>query len=278
MNHSSAPLKICTIGGWDPCGAFGVPADIKTFSAHRCHGMAVLTVATAQNSTGWYGAEFMSADFVAQQLDAVLGDYGAVAVKTGFLGRVDLVEIVAAKLKAYRIERLVVDPVLVNAHGRPMFGPEVKAAYEQHLFPLADVITPNLKELNYLLTGETDPWSRGDAPDAALQRYRERWCRPKGLIALKGVPLPAKDGAPQQGDGWVDAQGIVIEPKPVVETVNVSGTGDTFSAALAVALAQGKSAKEGIRHASHFVQQAILAGKDWDLAQGAGPTGNFFKG
>lgn len=269
---------MCTIGGWDPCGAFGVPADIKTFSAHRCHGMAVLTVATAQNSVGWYGAEFMSADFVGQQLDAVLGDYGTAGVKTGFLGRVDLIEIVAEKLMMYQIEKLVVDPVLVNAHGRPMFGPEVKAAYEQYLFPLADVITPNLKELNYLLTGETDPWSRGVESETALGRYHQSQCRPDSLIALKGVGLTTGEGmAEMLGDGWADRQGIVIEPKPVVETANVSGTGDTFSAALAVALARGDTAKEGIRHASHFVHQAILAGKDWNLAQGSGPTGNFLK-
>ena len=104
------PNKVLTIGGWDPCGAFGMPADMKTFAALNCHGMGVMTVVTAQNSQGWYGAEFMSADFVAQQLDAVLSDYGAESIKTGFLGRVDLIEVIAAKgFEDHQGVRVIVD-------------------------------------------------------------------------------------------------------------------------------------------------------------------------
>ena len=139
---SKQPAKTLTIGGWDPCGAFGTAADLKTFTAHQCHGMAILTVATAQNSKTWLGAQFLPAEFVAQQLDAVLSDYGADGVKSGFLGRVDLIEVIVESLTRYQINPLVVDPVLVNNRGVTMFGPEVIAAYREKLIPHAQQQQP----------------------------------------------------------------------------------------------------------------------------------------
>lgn len=271
-----SPKKCLTIGGWDPCGAFGVPADIKTFAAHGVHGMSVLTVATAQNSVGWYGAEFLPLDFVAKQLDAVLGDYGADAVKTGFLGKAELVELIASKLKEYGIERVVIDPVLINANKKPMFGPELIEAYQTHLFPLATVVTPNLNELSYLISGETDRWSESKEGIASLKAYHASHIR-EGLIAIKGLPLSdlTQSNVVEIGDGWFDGEQFEIEPMSKIETVNVSGTGDTFSAAITARLALGDNPTDAVHSASHFVHNAIRTSANWNLGKGASPIANF---
>ena len=260
------PKKLLTIGGWDPCGAFGVPADLKTFSALRVHGMGVMTVLTAQNSVGWYGADFVSAEFVAKQLDAVLGDYGADGVKTGFLGRADLIKTIAQKLKQYEMQNIVVDPVLINANGRPMFGPEVQEAYETELFPLASAITPNRSELNWLLHGESLPW---ELNDGALNRLLA-W-----VSTIDGDPAVVVKGLPEPDGGlvdWMVWQGErVSHSHERVATRNVSGTGDSFSAALTTWLARGERLPEAFKRASAGVARAIASSGDWQLGQGPGP-------
>ncbi|MFT5196092.1 MAG: hydroxymethylpyrimidine/phosphomethylpyrimidine kinase [Cellvibrionaceae bacterium] len=274
------PEKLLTIGGWDPCGAFGVATDLKTFAALDCHGMGVMTVVTAQNSMGWYGAEFMSADFVSQQLDAVLGDYGATSVKTGFLGRVDLIETIAAKLIEYEVKNIIVDPVLVNNHGRAMFSQKVVDAYQKHLFPLAAVITPNRREFNLLLTGNTDPWganlddsitASGIHIDEALAFIQQcgKENGPPPAFVIKGLPLPKENGL--IADGLISHGMIELFPHTQIQTKNVSGTGDSFSAALCCQLAFGLPLSKAVKLASNLTFQAIEQGSGWQLATNAGP-------
>lgn len=268
------PKKVVTVGGWDPCGAFGVPADIKTFAALGCHGMGVLSVATVQNSVSWFDVSFLSAKLVEQQLDAVLSDYGADALKTGFLGRPDIIAVVAQKVLEYKLSRVVVDPVLLNGAGEAMFGLGVKEAYEAFLFPLASVLTPNLRELNYLLTGRTTAWS-GSLSDRQLvvDYYAEHFGVRKPLLTLKG--LAASHEVASLSDGWFDGQSFNFEEKRFVDTANVSGSGDTFSAALTAGLGWGLNSKEAMRMASRFTQEAIERSASWRLAEGPGPVGNF---
>lgn len=270
------PEKVLTIGGWDPCGAFGLPADLKTFAALKCHGMGVTTVVTAQNSQGWYGAKFMSADFVAQQLDAVLGDYGAKAVKTGFLGRVDLIEVIADKLLEYQIENIVVDPVVVNARGKAMFSQEVIDAYFKHLFPIATVITPNRREFNLLLSQRPDAWElTEETVESALSfisRFKQNGHSP--AFVVKGIPQSQHEGN-QLVDGLMVGGKIELFSHSKVDTKNVSGTGDSFSAALCCQLAFGLQLPDAVAKASHLTHQAIEQGADWQLPTAAGPINHF---
>ncbi|MEM9776650.1 MAG: bifunctional hydroxymethylpyrimidine kinase/phosphomethylpyrimidine kinase [Chloroflexota bacterium] len=258
------PRKVLTIGGWDPCGAFGVAADIKTFSAMQCYGMAVMTVVTAQNSLGWHGAEFVSADLVAQQLDAVLGDYGAQAVKTGFLGKLEIIETVAAKLKEYAVPNVIVDPVLLNAQGAAMFPAEVVSAYKNKLFPLATAITPNRRELNWLMTGETESlmWSA----ETELQVLSFADSLQKTAIVLKGM----KQVSGEWADGLIENGAVTLFPHERVETRNVSGTGDSLSAAICCLLAEGLSLKDAVKKASQLTVKAIAGAVDWQLGTGPG--------
>ncbi len=273
LEPKDSPLKILSIGGWDPCGAFGVPADIKTFATLGCHGMAVLTVATAQSSLGWFAAEALPAEFVAKQLDAVLQDYSADALKTGFLGRVEIIKVVAEKIKEYNIQKSVIDPVLINARALPMFPKELNAAYEEYLFPLATVITPNLRELNYLLSGELEPWGLTEASEKIVREYHAKHFAKSALIALKGVKK--NSAASALLDGYFDGNSFVFEEKSLLKTNNVSGSGDTFSAALTAYLAKGHNEKQALILASQFTQKAIKNATEWKLATNAGPTANF---
>lgn len=260
------PVKVLTVGGSDPCGAFGVYADLKTFTALGGYGMGVVTVVTAQNSVGWYGAEFVRPELIAQQLDAVLGDYGAGAVKTGFLGRVEVIEVVAMKLREYGVEKVVVDTVLVNNRGKGMFGAEVTAAYQELLFPLATVITPNVWEAAVLL-GE-EPQAELDGREVAEALYE---LLGGGAVFLKRTRMDET----QIEDLFFDGEQMALLGTPRMETRNVSGSGDTLSAAIVVGLAEGRPLFEAVERGQAFTHRALQVAQGWRLAEGNGPLGQW---
>ncbi|MCB9007426.1 MAG: bifunctional hydroxymethylpyrimidine kinase/phosphomethylpyrimidine kinase, partial [Ardenticatenaceae bacterium] len=159
MTHE--PVKLLTIGGSDSGGAAGIQADLKTWTALGGYGMSVLTAVTAQNSLTVKDVAWMTPQFVQAQLEAVLGDYGATAVKTGFLGRAELLIAVSAMLQKFKPSQVVIDPVLVNHRGQQMFPDVVRQLYLAYLLPLADLITPNLVETAVLLqTSSIDSYGR----------------------------------------------------------------------------------------------------------------------
>jgi hydroxymethylpyrimidine/phosphomethylpyrimidine kinase len=251
------PLKTLTIGGIDPCGAYGLVTDLKVFAGLGAHGMGAVTVVTAQNSVGWYGAEPMPALFVAQQLEAVFTDYGVDGVKTGFLGRVEIIRMVVEKMGGYGVRRLVVDPVLVNQHGRAMFPPEVTAVYQTDLLPLATIITPNPDELRLLCAGV-------DPTPATAQALAQRV---NTAVLLTGLPH-----ADQMQDWLLQPnQPPQMWAHPALDTPNTAGSGDTLSAALTVYLAQGLPLPTAVAQAIAITQHALQLGAEYRLAHGRGP-------
>ena len=148
------PIPLLTIAGSDSGGAAGVQADLKTWAALGAYGLSAVTAVTAQNSATVAAVHYLPPEMIAAQIDAVLSDYGAAAIKTGFLGRVEIIEVVAERLRYWAKEgglptrpTVVVDPVLVNHRGEAMFAPEVAAAYRELLFPLADLVTVSYTHL-----------------------------------------------------------------------------------------------------------------------------------
>jgi hydroxymethylpyrimidine/phosphomethylpyrimidine kinase len=266
--RSQDPPKLLTIGGSDSGGAAGIQADLKTFTALQVYGMSVLTAVTAQNSVAVRAVHPLPAEFVASQLDAVLSDYGAAAIKTGFIGRPDLIETIAANLREYSQADgrsfLLVDPVLVNHRGHSMFGSDVVAAYRDQLFPLADLITPNRQEAALLAGRPLPPLHRRDELAAVLQTAGAQ------RILLTGVP----NGA-EVVDVLLDNGGIDYFSQPAIVTENRHGSGDTLSAAICAFVAKGNGLIPAVRQAQQFTHKAMRRSAAWKLGAGHGPLAHW---
>ena len=142
--------KALTIAGSDSGGGAGIQADLKTFQELEVFGMSVLTAVTAQNTMGVQGVHPIPADFVAKQIDSIAQDMGVDALKTGMLFSTEIIEVVAAKIKEYGWNKLVIDPVMIAKGGSPLLQQEAILAMQQLLLPLSLVVTPNIPEAECL--------------------------------------------------------------------------------------------------------------------------------
>jgi hydroxymethylpyrimidine/phosphomethylpyrimidine kinase len=241
--------KALTVAGSDSGGGAGIQADLKTFSAFRVFGMSVLTAVTAQNSLGVTGVHDLPPEFVARQLDAVLDDFGADAVKLGMLSNAGIIRAVADRLRAHGQTRLVLDPVMIAKSGAPLLQPEARAALIEVMLPLAEVVTPNLHEASVLaglpVTTETDM-------EEAARRIHARGPR---HVLVKGGHL-----AHSATDILFDGRGFTRFPAARIDSQNTHGTGCTYSAAIAAGLALGASLAAAIGEAKAYVTAAIREG------------------
>jgi hydroxymethylpyrimidine/phosphomethylpyrimidine kinase len=259
------PPVVLTIGGSDSGGAAGIQADLKTFTAWRVYGMSALAAVTAQNSVRVAVVQYLPDDFVVAQIDAVLGDYGAAAVKTGFLGRASVVSAVAACLSGWqeragvRLGPLVVDPVLVNHRGEAMFGPDVTGAYHQ-LLPLAALVTPNRAEAA-LLAG-----ARVESLSAAEEAARRLHALGAGAVLVKGIRAGS-----EIVDLFFDGSETHALAAPYLATANTHGSGDTLAAAIAAGLAWELPLAAAIERARAYTAAALRGASGWRLGAGHGP-------
>lgn len=252
-------LKILTIAGSDSGGAAGVQADIKTVTALGGYAMSAITALTAQNTVGVKGVLPVEPGFVAAQIEAVAGDIGVDAAKTGMLANAGVIEAVAAKVAEHAIGPLVVDPVMVSTSGHRLLDPQAEAALVRRLLPLARVITPNLAEASVMLGGEVK--TEQDMAEAA-----------RALCRL-GAAAAIVTGGHAPGDAvdiLFDGRELTRFSAPRVETENTHGSGCTFSAALSFFLARGHGLAEAARLAKGFVTQAVI--RSLSLGAGHGPT------
>src|SRR5258705_465436 len=142
--------KALTIAGSDSGGGAGIQADLKTFSAFRVFGMSAITAVTAQNSLGVQGVFNLPPEFVSLQIDSVLSDFGADAIKIGMLSTAPIIGAVTERLRAYAREKIVIDPVMIAKSGDALLQPEARTALIKELLPLALLVTPNLHEAEAL--------------------------------------------------------------------------------------------------------------------------------
>jgi hydroxymethylpyrimidine kinase/phosphomethylpyrimidine kinase len=250
-----------TIGGSDSGGAAGVQADLKTFTVLGAYGMSVIMAVTAQNSLVVDGVFQLPEDLIVDQLDAVLSDYGAQGVKTGFIGRSSVIKIIASKIVEYDISNVVIDPVLVDHTGLPMFSPRVSQAYVDHLFPIADLITPNVHEAG-LLTGSQVSDTQSMVT-AASDLY---------AMGARGVVVTGGRDGSDAIDVFYDGQATIEFRTPWIDTANVHGSGDTYSSALCTLMAKRYPVNEAIEKAQEFTFAAIQGGRKWTLGAGHGPV------
>jgi hydroxymethylpyrimidine/phosphomethylpyrimidine kinase len=254
--------KALTIAGSDSGGGAGIQADLKTFSAFRVFGMSVITAVTAQNSLGVQGVENLPPAFVARQLRSVLEDFGADAAKCGMLSTAPIIEAVAAELASHRIEKLVVDPVMVAKSGDQLLQPEARAALADRILPLALLVTPNLPEAE-VLAG-----MRVAEPEDMEEAARR--------IHLMGPRYVLVKGGHLKGDAtdllW-NGRDFTRFSTPRIDSPNTHGTGCTFSAAIAAGLARGQALGDAIRSAKAYVTRAIREG--FQAGRGVGQLRHF---
>ena len=241
--------KALTIAGSDSGGGAGIQADLKTFSAFRVFGTSVLTAITAQNSVGVHGVHELPPAFVRAQLDAVLSDFGADAVKIGMLSSAPIIAAVAEGLAAHSHGPIVVDPVMIAKSGDALLPPEARQALAERMLPLAEVVTPNLHEAS-ALAGL--PVTTEKEMEEAARRIHALGPR---TVLVKGGHL--KDSATDIL--WDGARFTRFEAKRVVST-SPHGTGCTLSSAIAAGLARGRALEEAIREAKAYVTAAIREG------------------
>lgn len=251
--------KVLTIAGSDSSGGAGVQADLKTMLANGVYGMSAITALTAQNTTGVRMVENVSPEFLAAELDAVFEDIRPDAVKIGMVSSAELIKVIAEKLRSYQAVHIVVDPVMVATSGARLMENAAEQALQEELFPLAEVLTPNLSELSVLTRIPVK--NREDMVKAAHMLQQEAGVN----VLAKGGHLDA-----EASDLLVTSAG---EEKwfttSRIDNPNTHGTGCTLSSAIAANLAKGYDLETSIERAKSYLTGALQAGLN--LGRGSGP-------
>jgi len=256
--------KALTIAGSDSGAGAGIQADLKTFAALGVYGTSALTAITAQNTVGVTAILALSPKMVAAQIDAVITDIGAHALKTGMLANVAIIEIVAQKIQEHRLRNLVVDPVMVATSGDLLIKKNAVAALRSRLIPLATVVTPNIPEAEQL-TGM--PLQNSIDFEEAARR----------IVALGARSVVIKGGH-RSGpaiDLFYDGKKFTELHAPRIRTRHTHGTGCTFSAAIAAHLAKGEKLENAVALAKKFITQAIRSG--FAVGSGHSPVHHFYQ-
>jgi hydroxymethylpyrimidine/phosphomethylpyrimidine kinase len=260
---------VLAIAGSDSGGGAGIQADLKTFAAHGCYGATAITAITAQNTVGVSAIHPVPVAMVTAQIEAVLSDIGADAVKIGMLFSPDLVRAVAESLRRFAVKNIVLDPVMVAQSGDKLLRDEALAALKAELIPLAALITPNLPEAAALL--QQNGIEAAAMADAARALAR-LGC---GSVLVKGGHLTGN----HRNDVlfWGEKDRIVTLPGKAIATRNNHGTGCTLSSAIAARLALGQDMETAVRTAKGYINGAITAGAAYQIGQGHGPVQHFFR-
>ena len=260
--------KALTIAGSDSGGGAGIQADLKTFSALGVFGASALTAITAQNTVGVTAVHEIPTEVISAQIDAVISDIGADAIKTGMLSSGAIIECVADSLLRHAgspgVARLVVDPVMVAKSGDALLQQEAVTTLKERLLPLATVVTPNIPEAValtglYIETGE----DVRQAAELVLQMGARSVVVKGGHLAGPAIDL------------YYDGVEFQEFTSPRIETANTHGTGCTFASAIAAGLAKGLGGPEAVAAAKEYVTEAIR--HSFPIGGGHGPLSHFWQ-
>ena len=252
--------RVLIVAGSDSGGGAGIQADIKTVSMLDCYAATAITALTAQNTEGVFGVLPIPPEFVRRQIEVVLDDIGADAIKTGMLHDAAVIETIAAVLqeRAAAIP-LVVDPVMVAKGGARLIDPAAVEALKRLLIARAEIVTPNLPEAAILC-------------GAAIGNLAQMRAAGETLLALGCRAVLVKGGHLSGGtasDVLVTAGGARVWESPRIATRHTHGTGCTLASAIAAGLAQGQDVESAVDRARTYVQRAIAGAPG--LGRGHGP-------
>ncbi len=254
-----------TIAGSDSSGGAGIQADLKTFQALGVFGMSAVTAVTVQNTQKVYAVQEMTADIVHDQIVCLFDDIHIHAVKIGMVSSVALIEAIASALgKVPDPPPVVLDPVMISKSGYALLRQDARQALVKHLFPLADVVTPNIHEAEALIGDTIDTEARMQA--AARQ-----------ILSMGAAKVVVKGGhlsGDQATDIVYDGRQFKSLASPRLATTNTHGTGCTFSSAVAAHMARGELFFSAVQKAKDYVTGAISHALN--IGKGHGPTHHFF--
>jgi hydroxymethylpyrimidine kinase/phosphomethylpyrimidine kinase len=261
--------KVLTIAGSDSGGGAGIQADLKTFTAFGVFGTSVITAVTAQNTIGVQGILEIPAEFVGRQIDSVMQDIGADSVKIGMLANTEVIEVVADRIRKYKMKLVVLDPVMVAKSGDRLLNMDSQKALIEKLFPLPYLITPNLAEAE-IITG------------LKIKNVEQMVEAAKKILKMGPKNVLVKGGHLQ---GEQDAIDILVTNEEKIyrfiskriKTKNTHGTGCTYSSAIVAELAKGNDLVKSIKSAKKYIDCTIKGGQFLQIGHGHGPLNHMAK-
>ena len=252
-----------SIAGSDSSGGAGIQADLKTMTLNGVFAMSAITALTAQNTTGVRSIEEVSPSFLKDQIDAVFEDIYPDAVKIGMVASSELIKTIAERLRFYKAQNIVADPVMVATSGSALLKNDAVETLAKEIFPIAAIITPNIPEAEILSSMKIE--NEKDMIEAAKKIECEYGC----AVLLKG------------GHSINDANDILCKKGAIktfagkrIDNPNTHGTGCTLSSAIAANLAKGYSVEVSIQRAKDYISGALSAGLN--LGKGSGPMNHAF--
>lgn len=251
-----------TIAGSDSSGGAGIQADLKTFAANGVYGMSVINSVTSQNTKGVFGVYDIPHEVVATQIDAVFDDIFPDAVKIGMVSSAQIISTISEKLKQYNAKNIVLDTVMVSTSGCKLINDDAVEALTSMLFPLADIVTPNIYEAQILCGFNIS--CEDDMVKGAKAIYEKYGI----AVLLKGGHLAdtSNDLLYNGSETWFTGNRI--------NNPNTHGTGCTLSSAIAANLAKGYDIKESVKNAKEYITGAL---KDMmNLGHGSGPLNHIY--
>ena len=259
MKQDVTQTVCLTIAGLDPSGGAGIIADIKTFSAFGCFAAAAVASVTFQNTTGVFGAVHQAADSVRKQIEPVLDDYVVAAVKTGMLPTREVIETVAAIIAERNLTNIVVDPVVRSTSGFDLIDDFALDALIEKLFPLADLITPNIPEAARIAKMLINSPQDIQKAAAIIHEMGARNVLIKGGHAVNAEcgMRNAESSIAKANEYLFIGNDLTIFEGEFIETTATHGTGCTLAAAIAANLALGKTLTVAVKIAKDFVTEAI---------------------
>lgn len=260
-----------SVAGSDPSGGAGIQADLKTFAALGVYGAAAITAVTVQNTMGVQYVHALPPQVVYDQIVAVMEDLQPDAVKLGMVNDMATLEAIVEALTAFPPKCLVVDPIILSSNGKMLMTPEALTLMKKRLFPITDLLTPNLPETATLIGSALD--AQIDVKEAADK------------ILSYGVGAVLVKGGHANGDCKKDRlfykadDGVLLREfsAPAVVSRNTHGTGCTLSSAITAYMACGKDLVSAVDEAKQYISKALATGADLIVGKGTGSLNHFFE-
>ena len=253
-----------TIAGSDSGGGAGIQADLKTFAAFKVYGLSAITAITAQNTMGVLAVQEIKPEIIAAQIDCLFEDMEINSVKIGMVSDTEIIKTIASALKRNNAINIVLDPVMISKSGYKLLKPEAIEALIKSLFPLAEILTPNLIEAEEI-TGQKI--NNPDDMQTAAEKIHN--------MGVKAVVIKGGHLQDYPVDVFYDGSSFLRLQGEFINTQNTHGTGCTFSSAIAACLSQGQALPEAVMIAKEYITGAIK--NSLSIGKGVGPTHHFYK-